>query len=441
MNVEFLGNGYFWLAGLIHTAASVLVVLGLMRHRERFILLPYAIAFIWVGFSVLYIESGIFIVEQRQYSYPNGATLAHVAVYGAFWLPAAFAVGLVTRTTPRLAAHLAFDREARSFLWLGAIALGLLLANAAASPLPLFDPRIDRFDYWSHSRFPMLQGLLGNTATILATIFGLVALRARLADRKILGRWIRVLAISYFVYLMLIGHAFSAISLGLIAYYIPAAVAGPSTVNWRGHIRTIVVVALIAMAILGLKAYQYGVRFNPYASTLGLDATQAILYRALGLQGHLWWGVVDARGFGGVLPTWQWSELGDGLIVLMKQFGHRIGDQSISRGVTFTNGYPGILVHVLPWWAVLPLQCAAGLLMGALGGMIVRWMRAGETARPILLFQVFIWLQYTFTMGAFDRFLRPTLWVLVILLVAYSLLRRLAASPARYPAVAVNSSP
>jgi len=396
---------YWAVAGALLLASSALTFLMLRRHLELWIGAQYFITFAWVGASVLYIEQGIFIVEQWEYSHMNGATLLHLAVSGIFLISFGAAVLGIARATPRIGHGKALDSQAMILFVGAALAMVVLLLNAALSPLPFFNTELDRFDFWRLSRFPFLQSLFGNTATVLVFAFGLAYVRARAAGASGLARACQAATIVYYVYLILIGHAFSALLTATIVVLIPVLAVGPEPRFSRIPRRFVVGLALLCSVMIGFKLWQYYARFNPYARTLRLNPVQALTYRALGLQGHVWWGVVEQRMHEGAPPELNVGRLKDGMPHLMRTVGHRITTRSLERGVSFTTGYPAILLLLLPVWAIPVLQIVAGIVAGALAGITIALARTGHLLLSAVSLQLTLWLQYCLVMGSFSRLL------------------------------------
>jgi len=205
----------------------------------------------WAAASCLYIETGIYVVEQDRFSHPNGATLGLLAMLTALLVTSHVTAVRLPRSDvgPRSARSAA---QLRLLVAVAAGALTLLYLNLSLSPVPFFDPSIDRFDYWKYSRLAFLHHVLGNTTSIVAFIFALGYADAARDGRR---RYPYVVAVVlYAVYLALIGHKFSALLTAGLLWVIPVFQMRRTRIRLR--LRAVVWTAVAGAVAVGLVYYR-----------------------------------------------------------------------------------------------------------------------------------------------------------------------------------------
>jgi len=362
----------------------------------------------WAAASCLYIEAGIYVVEQDRFSHPNGATLGLLAMLGvllatshvvAAWLPQA----PIAPTSPHSSLQLALLTAA------GAGALGLLYLNLSLSPVPFFDASVDRFDYWRFSRLAFLHRVLGNTTSIIAFVFALGYAHAAREGGRRLPYVVGV--VLYAAYLVLIGHKFSALLTAALLWAIPVLQMRDTRFRLRpGAVAATAAAGTVAVALV---YYRYANVFNPYGE---IDTMAAVLYRAFGLQGHLWWGVWEERMGSGVGATYSVGQLLSGMVTLMLRYGAPGLEIDADRGVTFTGGYPAITLHVFPLVGALAFQMLAGAMLALVSWYVCHLARARRYVEACIAVQLVLKVDNVLTMGSFATVTSPVTLCAVLIL-------------------------
>lgn len=351
--------------------------------------------------SLIYIEEGIYISEQGRNSYFVWATLAYtiyflvsiIVLYATFKSLnkfKAFAPKVVIRGKK-------LDRKI--VLFVAVVSLIILLANAFLSKLPLLDNSITRFDYWENSKMPFLKSIFGNTSIFVPFILGIMF---KYNKKKSI-----VLLIIYFIYNFLIGQKFSPIISGTFSFLLPIVINYNGTINFkRVFSKKIIVPALLLIGIMYAVIYDRYEQRRPYAIIKIYDPNEAIIYRAFGLQGHLFWGAMETYVYNDGKHSYNPLDLVNGMQHLMYEFAKNGNSLkgNIEKGFNFTNAYPAILFYVFPTWiGALFHVLFLVIFLGLLGWLLKEFILKKAYLFATITYQLFNWAIYAFTMGYFIK--------------------------------------
>ena len=399
----------------------------LHRVRKEPLLYPFAYTFgfssFWLSCSCLYIESGIFISEQGYYGHFNFSTLYYVAAGTLAWVVIELSFGtLFIRRVRRVGEWLPLHKlePGQRAEWYNlvltvvVVSLGALYTNLALSPVPLLDPGLDRFDYWTASRFPTIGYVIGSTSQFLGFALSmLIVCDNRSSKRR--QQVLFIIFISYCGYLIMLGDKFSSLAKVLFLFSVPFVVTG--RIKLVLNAKSFLTLVSLAGMFGGLIFYHYSGQHHYAGVSQGV--TGAIVYRALALQGHLWWGMIDQVVAGHINPTNSPADLIHGMHNLMYLFGgwhSPLVTATIERGVSMTNAYPAILIYVFPLWLAIPIHAIFVLGTAKLVKNTVRLMRQYRIVDSIISMQVVQWVMYSMVMGQFSQVLSLKVGVCIVFL-------------------------
>lgn len=367
--------------------------------------------------SLIYIERGIFINEQGRQSFYTGATILSILYFIFTFIILAMSFKTFNkRSLPvfRLT-HKGRDMEFFLVLAMIFIPLGLLLFNAALSPLPFFTDSVNRFTYWSSSRFPFLNSIFGNTTMFLPFAIGLLFPRFKKLSVLLL--------FVYFGYNFLIGQKFSPIVQGSFSFLLPIVF------HYRHGLKRYTRKAALPLLLIGsiLVGVMYAVTYEKYESTRPFaniriyDPNEAMIYRVFGLQGHLFWGATERYVINREKPkSFNPTDLLYGMPIMMDEFAkdrNMVLRANVEGGYNFTNAYPGILFKIFPVSIGLVFHTFLTIVFLALMGWILKeLMIKNALVMSIIAYQLFNWTLYAFVMGYFYK-----LYFNVAFLLAYGI--------------------
>lgn len=367
--------------------------------------------------SLIYIEEGIFINEQGRDSYFIGS----VFFYLIFFL---LTIYLCEKTITYLDKHINFrninfkfigyDIGSKFILYLVILILFLLYLNVYLSNSPLFDDEVSRFTYWEDSKLSFLNSIFGNTSIFIPFSLGLIFKKYKKTSIFLL--------ILYFLNMILIGQKFSPIISGLYAFFFPIVLA--STKQFSFSIRKFInyKVLVVFLILFGIVYYKYSL-LNPFKH-LGVDTPfKAIVYRAFGLQAHLFWGSVENFVISGMDKSWNLTDLNYGMHHLMRHFYPGSQEQlnnAIKSGYSFTNAYPAILLYIFPIYIAYIIHAIFMIfLLGPLIWFFKRIITGSNLILSLVSFQFLSWTVYAFKMGYFYKLLLPIVFFLMFAYVIY----------------------
>ena len=394
--------------------------------RSRFFVFAAYLWFfqIFAILSNLYIESGKYIIEQGVYGFQTGAALKLLGVNALFFL----CFFLVSELWgQKIKIDLQFKRRINWLFWIvlaGVLAcLVALYGNMALSGvIPLFSAGVDRFNFWSqYARFPIIARILGDLTVIIAMALGACFNQLLKLPQSLTKRfWIRSVAALfalYLLYLLLLGHKFSGQFLAIIFFFLPSFVTHLRHDFLRKYAWALLTVGFALVFLIFLNY-----RDSDLARYAG-GPLQAIYYRAVGLQGHVWWGteLAVSRGEQSLEP---YKDLSQGMLTLMYLVGNSSVQSYIDRGVRFTMGYPAIGLYVFGTQGLLLLQVILAALLATLVCYVYALCFQFSLLRLTLSLQVLLWAYTSYGTGDFSiLFSYKTLVFLIVLILVELLLK------------------
>jgi tryptophan-rich sensory protein len=223
--------------------------------------------------------------------------------------------------------------------------LSLLIINLLLSPIPLLNSGniegiYSRFDFWPNAKFPILS-IFGGTASFLVIIAGI-----HFVENP--RRGLFMVAV-YLLYIVLLGHKFGTLMTTTFYFFMPLVLT-QGFARVRIKVKHVAYACVVGLTLFIITLANYS-KVNPYRHIEGATTPlAAIFYRGFALQSQLTWVTIEQHIYLGKSPTYRIAELPKGMLHLMDAYHFAAGsiDTENHTGSTLTNGYPGILIHILP---------------------------------------------------------------------------------------------
>ena len=452
----YYGFGLFLLLCLVHlyvfyTPPSSWIAWLAVVVYLIFVILTYKKApiFFWLFFlflfgqgtaiiSCAYLESGHYISEQATYAYATGATLRLVIYDMVFFL-----TGLAVFTFIKKKISVNYedikailDSHKRLLYLIMTLLLLILYAGFFIYGSPLL-MGLDRIDYWTNHSMPILK-TLGGQVYFMTFLLGIVFSYRK--DIKII-----IFFAAVCVYLILGSEKFTGLYTVLYYFMLPIIINGLMEGKKQFSLRRIgIYTAVICSALLAVIYYHYS---NINISS-GDTVSDILVNRALGLQGHVWWGTdVEVRNRDEIIDFKQLSkELSSFLSyssekedVGMKYLISLVAPPEIAksyleRGVNFTMGYPAIGLYIFNYVGLFFLQILAACIVVLAVVYLFNKMTRFQLVRAALAMKIFVEVYASFTVGNFYQLFSIKILMYIITALALETLvylrkRRVWSSP------------
>jgi len=364
--------------------------------------------------SLIWLESGVYVVEQDAHSYLNGASVYFLLYNVVFY----FGTKLGYLLTSGIARTVTTKRditpnEKKYTLQLLLFSIISLFINYLLSPKPFFTDGITRFNYWENSAIPILSAIFGNVSAFIAIGLGCIFWIGKSQSAL-------KLFIVYIIYLILIGHKFGAPLMGIVLFTLPRIVGEQSLISFvKKYLPKIIAVG----SIIGIVVYYHYFVANPY-SYADLGVGEALAQRAFVLQGHVFWGSVKYESI--LADKWEFDDLFNGMrtmMVLLSPASTYIIDESYFSGHSFTAAYPAILNVLTSIPVGLVLNGLVGIPHGVLIFLCAKNLFTGRVLLTMFSIQLLLWFEYMFTMAKFNYLINPFFWVVAIIVFIGSYIR------------------
>lgn len=393
---------------------ALIILLYILKKDLSLFLLSFIIIiqYIWMFLSLIVIESGVFINEQGRSGYFVYSSIILFLFFISTLLSLIFFKKNFTTLFKKIKVTrfkiLYLQEEKIVFFFLLSILL-LAYINIFSSPIPAFSDAVTKFNFWNYARFPYLKSLIGNVMGFMA--FGSALLYRY--NRKISIFFIFL----YFLYLFLVGQKFSGFLIGfygvLLALYCSSQKPIKFKIKWIVNKYVLLTFAALFLLVL----YNYTLK-NPF-EYLGLTPLESVFYRAFGLQAHVFWGVSEKYIFLGETNTWNFFELWNGMHHLMREFWpweYKDFVSVTSRGLSWTNAYPSILIRIFPLPLALLINFFLISFVAFIQSLLLIFIKKNSFLLSIILFQMLTWVSYAFTMAYFKKLIIPLVFITVYIL-------------------------
>ena len=395
---------------LITLIAIVIMLYFLEKDLGLFLLsIMIFVQYIWMFFSLIVIESGVHIVEQGRDGYFVYSTLVLLLFFITTIISLIFFKKIFTYLFKNLkVTKIKFGKINESQITRFFVGFVFLVAflNLFLSPIPVFSDTVSKFNFWEHARFPFLKSIVGNVMAFIA--FG----------TAILYRYYKKTSFFFFAlyitYLLLIGQKFTGFFIGisgaLLAFFFTSEKQIKFKLKWVFNKYLLLFVGLMFFLVL----YKYTIN-NPFIK-LNMTPLESVFYRFFGLQAHVFWGATEQYVYQGKPNTWNVFELWKGMHHLMLETWPWSYEDFISvttRGVSWTNAYPSILIRIFPLPIALLVNFFLMSFVSLIQTLLSVFIKRKSIFLSIILFQLLIWTSYAYTMAYFSKLMIPVFFILL----------------------------
>lgn len=395
---------------ILITFVAVIIMLYLLEKDLGLFLLSIMIfvQYIWMFFSIIVIESGVHVVEQGRDGYFVYSSLVLLlflisTIISLLFFKKIFTYFFKNITITKIKiGKIKEDQIIRFFLG-GVFFMAFL--NLFSSSIPIFSNEVTKFNFWEYAKYPFLKSIIGNVMAFVA--FGSAILYNYYKKTSI------VFGILYVTYLLLIGQKFTGFFIGisgvLLAIYFTSEKTIEFKLKWLFNKYLLIFITSMFLLVL----YKYSID-RPFRS-LGLTPVESVFYRFFGLQAHVFWGTVEQYIYQNKPNTWNVFELWKGMHHLMLEFWPWRYQDFISvttRGVSWTNAYPSILIRIFPLPIALFVNFILMSFVSLLQTLLSFFIKRKSLFISIILFQLLIWTSYAYTMAYFSKLIIPVFFIL-----------------------------
>jgi len=375
--------------------------------RDKLLIYPLLLPMysaLWQIVSVLVVEHGFYITEQKIYSYHTFGAIRTIFSHAIFFISfAAF-----SRIFPKLRVQDTGNRfgsffAAFIFAW---VAFGLIISylNAISSPLPITDLNITRFNFMENSRYPWVSYI---TSERFFYAFSLIGATYSYYSKVSLKRRAIFLYLLLIIYLFLIGEKFTGPVLGSIILFIYIMV------NFHQHheakhliVKIKIFFIIFSALIFAYVYYNYIYRYT-LKDVVG-SPILALLYRAFVLQGHTQWGLdaLYALGRGETINAWS-SYAYSGMSIAMDAIAppEVLDAFKNVKNASFSSAYPGILLYAGGWPVVFSVQICMAFVYLLIARCFLWSIANRYLLSSIFSMQAMFVLFYIYNMGNFNELL------------------------------------
>lgn len=382
-----------------------------------FLSIPFIFAHVITSLSSLYLDFGAYMPEVRQYSEIRASTSRLIFFVSAFLYSITLGYGLFSRLSFKYRISCYF-RQVKTDTVVLLISVPILIVLAFSltiwgSPLGI---GIQRFEYWSSHSFPLLRNVLYQ-GFFIAFLIGILYVRLRY--KKLMIFIIFLFCIINILY----GEKFTGIFLTLmyffIGYLFSYQVVGVNKF-YIFKFKVILLSLLFLLLMLMIVYYQY-----KYIHHVSGSIPDYILARIFSMQAQVWWAIDnEVFNYGNVVNIDSMlykSNCGDytGLYYLMSVIASEdIVNSYCQRGVSFTMGYPAILIYNFGYLYALVINAILGVFVGMTFCFIIPALKSNNVISIFLCFKIIIIETHAFNMGDLNNVFEVK-FIIYILLVFF----------------------
>ncbi|MGU3523389.1 DUF6418 domain-containing protein [Enterobacteriaceae bacterium C23F] len=415
------------ISGAFSLGIFVLFCKYLYQHKQYFffLLMPFIFPHFTAIISNFSLETGAYIEELQVTSYATGGVTRLVFFVLSFFIFAMLSFGILNKYRINqfsLTLKGDYSRLESQLLVLFSVVIFFVLAMSAlmwGSPLL---KGIQRFDYWVNHPFPGIRNFLYQ-GYLLSFILGVYITKLKLNGRGV-GKHYIYIVVLFCCFNILYGEKFTGVFLTLLYFFV--GLFGSLVLYKKIRIvnaKTVMFVALLMLILYGLIYYQY-----KYIHQLPGSIFSFIESRVLNLQGEVWWAIDDLNPTGkGVATLYSYNDdcrLTGGLYSLMYQIAPAsLVDSYCERGITFTMGYPAILISSVGYFSGYLLNLMFAILVGVTLFLVKKSIEYPNIISLFLSAKVLLIETHAFNMGNIYNVLDSKFVIYFVLLVCFSELR------------------
>lgn len=397
------------------------------RHLFFPLLLPLYSA-IWQTTSVLVVEYGFYITEQKTYSYFTGGALrtylCHAIFFGTYTV-------LCSRTKiiiPSINTSYFSKKTSKLIITWVSICLLLIFINISLSPSPLLNNNITRFNYLANSVMPWIKNITSERFFYAFSLLGACYAYFKINNPK-KTKNAKIILILLLISLFLVGEKFTAPVLGGLIFIIYSLSSNSLVKNkLKTRIKKRHILATCA-ALISIFIYVYYMYSSKYElGTYFGSPLLAVLYRGFVLQGHTQWGL-DAlynNDTSGNMKMWLTNAF-SGMNIAMNAIAPPEVLEAFSKvdNASFSSAYPGVALYTGGWLLVISAQAALAIAYFYFSILFIKSIASGHILISILSMQAMFTLFYIYNMGNFNEILSGK-FILSISLIALIKLSKLS---------------
>ncbi len=390
-----------------------------------FLLMPFIFPHFTAILSNLSLETGAYIEELQVRSYATGGVTRLVFFVLSFFYAAMLTFNFLNKyRINRFSLSLKGDYsqlEKQLIILFSLIIFAVLTISALKWGSPLFKG-VQRFDYWASHPFPGIRNLLYQ-GYLLSFIVGVYITKLRLNGKGTCKQYIYIVFLFCF-FNVLYGEKFTGVFLTLLYFFI--GLFGALVVYKKIkiiNVKTVSFLAVLMFMLYGLVYYQY-----KYIHQLPGSILSFIESRVLNLQGEVWWAIDQLNPQGnGISKIYSYDpncRITGGLYSLMYQIApSSLVDSYCERGITFTMGYPAILISSMGYFSGYILNLLFALLVGITLFLVKKSIEYPNICSLFLSAKVLLIETHAFNMGNVYNVIDTKFFIYFILLLFFSELR------------------
>lgn len=409
--------------------------------------LPFLILFLvytfWCFVSIVYIDNGSYISEQRSYSHFTGASFRFVVLILPFILfaPIFFDFFVKRPSLRNMKMHLFKINDScisTITLFISFLICGYLLLNEVISGIPLFSSEITQFNFYStYSRLPMVGFMASTLLGYILLVCGLFFSKSKSMGKKIRYISIYLLAILYRV---LMGEKFYPFILYTVIFFIPIIIEN-FEISYKSIItlikknsKLLKKLILLILILLGIVYYKYSIEESATYET----PTEHLISRVFALQSHTFWGmdkymINNSLGFD-VNRTIDELKYGiGGGDILNPEYGlarimyivspQSIVDMYLNKSTRFYGGYWTLALSCFGYFITPIYSVFIAFLFAFISSILYITIKNREYIMMFIAFNGYLNLFKYFNEGDFTFLLSKKMILLIILLIYYVLIK------------------
>lgn len=415
------------LCGVLSVALFFMLCIYLYKHKQYFffLLMPFIFPHFTAIISNLSLETGAYIEELQVISHATGGVTRLVFFVLSFFTVAMLVFNFFDKyRIKKYYFTLRSDYsivEKQLIIIFSAFIFFVLSLNAIIWGSPLLIG-VQRFDYWARHPYPGIRNFLYQ-GYLLSFILGVYITKLRLYGTGKTSTYIYIVVLFCF-YNILYGEKFTGVFLTLLYFFI--GLFGSLVLYKKINIintKTILFVILLSLLLYGLIFYQY-----KYIHQLPGSIFSFIESRVLNLQGEVWWAIDagDPKG-NGLAYLYSYNDncrLTGGLYSLMYQIApSSLVDSYCERGITFTMGYPAILISSVGYFNGYVFNLLFAALVGVTLFLVKKSIEFSNIISLFLSAKVLLIETHAFNMGNIYNVLDAKFLIYFLLLLFFSELR------------------
>lgn len=390
-----------------------------------FLVLPFLFPQFTAIVSNFSLETGAYIEELKVNSYATGGATRLVFFVLSFFFVALLVFRVINKYRINRFYFILrgdYSKLERQVIFCSASLIFIVLAfNVVVWGSPLFKG-VQRFDYWSAHPYPSIRNLLYQ-GYLLSFILGVYITKTKITTQRKSVPYI-LLVLTFCLFNILYGEKFTGVFLTMLYFFVglfgSLVLYKNITVITKKNVFFVLIVGLL---LYGLIYYQY-----KYIHHLPGSIFSFIESRVLNLQGEVWWAIDGKDHQSGALSyLYTYNSdctLSGGLYYLMYQIAPTsMVDSYCQRGITFTMGYPAILLPTAGYFGGYLLNLIFASLVGITLFLIKKSIEYPNVISLFLSAKVLLIETHALNMGNIYNILDMKFFLYFLLLIFFSELR------------------